>query len=51
MTSALHMPRSVGSFRAAGWQIVPYPVDYTTTGKGGGLFDKFIASMQAAKAA
>lgn len=29
VTSAFHMPRSVGSFCAAGWRdIVPYPVDY-----------------------
>jgi len=32
ITSAIHMPRSVGVFRAAGWTIVPYPVDYSTTG-------------------
>ncbi|MEK9645542.1 MAG: YdcF family protein [Alphaproteobacteria bacterium] len=35
VTSALHMPRAVGCFRAAGWpNIVPYPVDYRTDGKG-----------------
>lgn len=28
VTSALHMPRSVGIFRRAGWPVVPYPVDY-----------------------
>lgn len=29
VTSAFHMPRSVNSFRAAGWEnIVPWPVDY-----------------------
>jgi uncharacterized SAM-binding protein YcdF (DUF218 family) len=28
VTSAWHMPRSVGCFRKAGWQVVPYPVDY-----------------------
>ena len=32
VTSAFHMPRSVGTFRQAGWQIIPYPVDYKTTG-------------------
>ena len=31
ITSARHMPRSVGIFRKEGWQIVPYPVDYVTT--------------------
>jgi uncharacterized SAM-binding protein YcdF (DUF218 family) len=30
VTSAMHMPRAVGSFRKAGWQVVPYPVDYVT---------------------
>ncbi|WP_270935759.1 YdcF family protein [Falsiroseomonas oryzae] len=30
VTSASHMPRSMGSFRAAGWQVVPWPVNYTT---------------------
>lgn len=28
ITSAAHMPRSVGVFRAAGWNVIPYPVDY-----------------------
>ncbi|WP_181705260.1 YdcF family protein [Chthonobacter rhizosphaerae] len=29
VTSAWHMPRSVGVFRAAGWTgLIPYPVDY-----------------------
>jgi uncharacterized SAM-binding protein YcdF (DUF218 family) len=32
VTSAYHMPRAVGLFRAAGFPIVPYPVDYRTTG-------------------
>jgi len=30
VTSAMHMPRSVGVFRAAGWPVLPYPVDYRT---------------------
>jgi uncharacterized SAM-binding protein YcdF (DUF218 family) len=30
ITSALHMPRALGCFRAAGWQAIPYPVGYTT---------------------
>ena len=33
VTSAFHMPRSVGVFRKAGWHILPYPVDYKTTGR------------------
>ena len=28
ITSAFHMPRAVACFRAAGFQVVPYPVDY-----------------------
>ena len=34
ITSAFHMPRTVGSFRQAGWRVTPYPVDYRTRGKG-----------------
>ena len=30
VTSAFHMPRSVGAFRRAGWTITAYPVDYVT---------------------
>ena len=30
VTSAMHMPRSVGAFRKAGWNPIPYPVDFTT---------------------
>ena len=31
VTSASHMPRSIGTFRAAGWTgLIPYPVDYQT---------------------
>lgn len=30
ITSAFHMPRSVGVFRRHGWSVVPYPVDYST---------------------
>jgi uncharacterized SAM-binding protein YcdF (DUF218 family) len=28
VTSAYHMPRAVASFRAVGWPVIPYPVDY-----------------------
>lgn len=35
VTSAWHMPRSVGVFEAAGWRVVPYPVDYRTQPTGG----------------
>ena len=33
VTSAWHMARSVGIFRKFGWQVIPYPVDFKTTGK------------------
>ena len=31
VTSAMHMPRSVGCFRAAGFQVEPYPVEFMTS--------------------
>ena len=35
ITSASHMPRAIGSFRAAGWSnILSYPVDYQTAATG-----------------
>lgn len=34
VTSAWHMPRSMGVFRAAGFGVEPWPVDYRTTGWG-----------------
>jgi len=37
VTSASHMPRSVGAFRAAGWQVIAYPVDYASSGRNAGL--------------
>ena len=30
ITSASHMPRSIGSFRKAGWNLIPFPVDFLT---------------------
>lgn len=33
VTSAYHMPRALGVFRRAGWQVTPYPVDYRTDGR------------------
>ncbi len=30
VTSAYHMPRAVGTFRKAGLDVIPYPVDYRT---------------------
>jgi uncharacterized SAM-binding protein YcdF (DUF218 family) len=36
VTSAYHMPRSVGVFRRAGWPVIPYPVDYSVPPAGWG---------------
>ena len=33
ITSAWHMPRSVGIFRKFNWQVIPYPVDFKTNGQ------------------
>lgn len=33
VTSAWHMPRALGTFRAAGWTLTPVPVDYRSTGE------------------
>lgn len=33
VTSAAHMPRSVGLFRAIGWPVTAWPVDYQTIGR------------------
>lgn len=32
ITSAYHMPRAIGCFRAVGWNVSAYPVDYMTGG-------------------
>jgi uncharacterized SAM-binding protein YcdF (DUF218 family) len=34
VTSAYHMPRSVGIFRKAGFEVEPYPVDWRMGGRG-----------------
>lgn len=42
ITSAVHMPRSVGVFRAQAWPVIAYPVDYQTLARpiaGGFEFD------------
>jgi len=33
VTSAFHMPRAIGVFRAAGWDPVAFPVDYLGSGR------------------
>jgi uncharacterized SAM-binding protein YcdF (DUF218 family) len=35
VTSAFHMPRSVGLFRRAGFDVIPWPADYLATGSEG----------------
>jgi uncharacterized SAM-binding protein YcdF (DUF218 family) len=37
VTSAAHMPRTVACFRAAGWDIIPYPADYHSDPPGWGV--------------
>ena len=32
VTSAVHMPRAMGLFRAVNFPVIPYPVDYRTSG-------------------
>lgn len=34
VTSAAHMPRSVGAFRRQGFQVIPWPVDFRTADTG-----------------
>jgi uncharacterized SAM-binding protein YcdF (DUF218 family) len=46
VTSAMHMPRAVGCFRAAGFQVEPYPVAFMTRGLSG-LFALFSAGSVA----
>ena len=40
VTSAFHMPRSVGLFRKAGFAVEPYPVDWSS-GRAAAIFDLF----------
>jgi uncharacterized SAM-binding protein YcdF (DUF218 family) len=48
VTSAYHMPRSIGVFRKVGFDVVPYPVDFRTTGWGDAYspFDSIAAGLQ-----
>ncbi len=39
VTSALHMPRAVATFRTLGANVVPFPVDYRSTGDMSWRFD------------
>ncbi|MBS0252855.1 MAG: YdcF family protein [Proteobacteria bacterium] len=48
VTSAYHMPRSIGVFRKVGFDVVPYPVDFRTRDWGDAFrpFDSFAAGLQ-----
>jgi uncharacterized SAM-binding protein YcdF (DUF218 family) len=48
VTSAFHMPRAIGLFRKAGFDVIAYPVDYRTRGPAdaGRLFDRIPAGLQ-----
>ncbi len=39
VTSANHMPRAVGCFRAVAFDVIPYPVDYDTGPDAQAIFD------------
>lgn len=47
VTSAFHMPRSMGAFRAAGFDVEAYPVDWRSRGWSDGLmpFDTLAAGL------
>jgi len=45
VTSAYHMPRAIGCFRAAGFPVIAYPVDYRTIGPEG-LNEPFTRAAQ-----
>jgi uncharacterized SAM-binding protein YcdF (DUF218 family) len=48
VTSAYHMPRSIGVFRKVGFNVVPYPVDFRTRNWGDALrpFDSIAEGLQ-----
>jgi uncharacterized SAM-binding protein YcdF (DUF218 family) len=45
VTSAHHMPRAIGSFRAAGFPVTAYPVDFRTAGWSDALVPFYSASQ------
>jgi uncharacterized SAM-binding protein YcdF (DUF218 family) len=43
VTSAYHMPRSIGIFRKVGFEVEPYPVDWRTSGRSSlPMFSEFL---------
>jgi uncharacterized SAM-binding protein YcdF (DUF218 family) len=48
VTSAFHMPRAVGTFRAQGFDVIAWPVDYRTRDLGDGLrlFESIPAGLE-----
>jgi uncharacterized SAM-binding protein YcdF (DUF218 family) len=48
VTSAIHMPRAMGSFAKAGWHIIPYPVSYRVGPKPGGPAEANYETLRAA---
>ncbi|NVN86689.1 MAG: YdcF family protein [Rhodopseudomonas sp.] len=53
VTSAFHMPRSIGAFRAAGFDVEAYPVDWRTQGWGDAMlpFDRLSSGLARADVA
>lgn len=48
ITSAMHMPRALATFRTQGWTtLVPYPVDFRSTGSAAPAFDWDVAGTLA----
>lgn len=48
VTSAYHMPRSIGVFRNVGFDVIPYPVDFRTRGRTDALrpFDSIASGLE-----
>ncbi|MEX0760052.1 MAG: YdcF family protein [Tistlia sp.] len=46
VTSARHMPRAVASFRAAGWEVEAYPVDFEASAAGAPLLLDFAGRLR-----
>lgn len=51
VTSAAHMPRAIGAFRAAGFDVEAYPVDWLTGGDSTAILPSFLSGLAATDAA